>query len=75
MTFEHFTIAVLLTFCLVREYMFWQQTQLLINKLMSKNFFDYETSRTMTEPTPEKPKIVLDDEAGPDVGDVMAGMI
>lgn len=36
-------MAVLLTYMVLREAMFWYQTQLLLNKLMSRDYATYQT--------------------------------
>ena len=39
-------IYALLAYTVLRELIFWHQTQKLINKLMSRNFYDYKVTES-----------------------------
>lgn len=61
-------IVVLLSYTIVREIMFAYQTNKLINKLMSRNYYDYKITEQSTKPVEDKIHQKIEDDEPEDMG-------
>ncbi len=77
MSFEHFVIAALLVSTAVREYFFWRETQKLLDKLMSRNYHDYQYTQQMKPEAPASSelKVPVEDVQEVEVGHILAGIL
>ena len=66
---EHSTVVdnivlILLVYSLAREWFFYHQTHKLLDKLMSRNYQEFQFSNTITQPVKEK--VVIEEFADED---------
>lgn len=51
MSVELIIIVFLLAFCLIREILYQKQVKDLLNRLMSRNYYDFKISETVAQTT------------------------
>lgn len=59
MSSELFVIIVLLVYILVKEVFYYTQLQKLVNKLMSRSYFEYEQAEAINAPPPKEKEIKI----------------
>lgn len=57
---EGFTL--LLVFCCIREVVYYLNTQKLINKLMSRNYYDYRVTENLTKEKESPARVIETDD-------------
>ena len=61
---DHVVVVTLLVYTLLREILFYYQSQKLINKLMSRNYHEYRVTEQVGKPKPQtvqlKPELTED---------------
>lgn len=62
---DNFAILAL-TYCVIREVIFWFTTQKLLNKLMSRSFYEYQLGKNLGK-VEEGPKKEYDEEEPEDM--------
>jgi tRNA(His) 5'-end guanylyltransferase len=78
MSFEYFVIVALLVGTGVREYFFWRETQKLINKLMSRNYYDYQYNERVKQEEQAQSgemRIPVEDVQESEVGHILSTIV
>lgn len=65
---DHGYVLILISYCLIREVFFMIHTQKLVNKIMSKNYYDFQISKEAGKITQSEPNYLKETGMPEDMG-------